>query len=228
MASVDLAVAAALADGRFPSGGHAHSAGFEAATALADLTDAGVFDAFVRGRLATTGSTEASLVAAVGVRIADGSIDWAEADAEIEARIVSPALRHVSRMLGRQWIRAARRIWPGPAVEAAASSHTDGPHLVCAVAATFHSAGLDVESGLALHLHHLVATVTTAAVRLHGLDPYEAQRRQLATAPQRADIVRTAMASASAPWAAQPAWSGPLTEIAAEEHALADGRLFQS
>ena len=71
MAGADLAVAAALADGRFPSGGHAHSAGFEAATAVADLVDPDTFDAFLRGRLATTGATEAALVAAVGVRIGD-------------------------------------------------------------------------------------------------------------------------------------------------------------
>lgn len=228
MTGRDLAVAAALADGRFPSGGHAHSAGFEAATAIEDLRDPAAFDAFMRGRLATTGATEATLIAALGVRLRDGTIDWTEADSEVEARIVSPALRRVSRMLGRQWIRAARGIWPGPAVEAAATSHPDGPHQVCAAAATFHTAGLDVETAVTLHLHHLVATVATAGVRLHGMDPYEAQRRQLATAELRAEIVTTAMILAEEPWPNIPGWSGPLTEITAEDHAVADGRLFQS
>ena len=228
MAAVDLAVAAVLADGRFPSGGHAHSSGFEAATALADLTDPETFDAFMRGRLATTGSTEAHLVAAVSQRLAAETLDWREADAEIDARIVSPALRSVSRALGRQWTRAARGVWPGPAVEAAARSHEDGPHQVAAVAATFHNAGLDVRAGVTLHLHHLVATVTTAAVRLHGLDPYEAQRRQFGTIPLRTEITESAVANAAAPWRDLPAWSGPLTEICAEVHATTDGRLFQS
>lgn len=228
MASIDLAVAAALADGRFPSGGHAHSAGFEAATALADMTDPDTFDAFMRGRLATTGSTEAHLVAAIGYRIETDTIDWHEADAEVTARIVSPALRAVSRGLGRQWIRAARGVWPGPAVDAAAGAHAEGPHQVAAVAATFHSAGLDIGAGVTLHLHHLVATVVTAAVRLHGLDPYEAQRRQLTTAPLRAEIVESAVVHAGDDWCDLPAWSGPLTEICAEVHATADGRLFQS
>lgn len=228
MADVDLAIAAILADGRFPSGGHAHSAGFEAAAALADLTDARVFDAFMRGRLATTGSTETHLLAAVADRLAGGALDWPRADAEINARIVSPALRSVSRALGRQWVRAARAVWPGPTVDAAEASHDDGPHQIAAVAATFDSAGLDLRAGLTLHLHHLVATVTTAAVRLHGLDPYEAQRRHLATAPQRREIVESAVVSATRPWAELPAWSGPLTEICAEIHATADGRLFQS
>ena len=228
MSAVDLAVAAVLADGRFPSGGHAHSSGFEAATALADLTDAAVFDDFMRGRLATTGSTEAHLVAAVGRRLATDTVDWTEADSEIGARIVSPALRSVSRALGRQWIRAARGVWPGPAVEAAAASHPDGPHQAAAIAATFHGAGLDVRAGVTLHLHHLVATVSTAAVRLHGLDPYEAQRRQFATIPLRAQITESAVATAATPWRDLPAWSGPLTEICAEVHAATDGRLFQS
>lgn len=228
MADVELAVAAVLADGRFPSGGHAHSAGFEAATSLADLTEPAVFDAFMRGRLATTGSTEAHLLAAVSQRLAADAVDWVEADAEIGARIVSPALRSVSRALGRQWVRAARGVWPGPAIDAAAASHPDGPHQLAAVAATFHSAELDLHSAVTLHLHHLVATVTTAAVRLHGLDPYEAQRRQLATTPLRAEIVQSAVANAATPWADLPAWSGPLTEICAEVHATTDGRLFQS
>ena len=74
MSAVDLAVAAVLADGRFPSGGHAHSSGFEAAPALADLTDAAVFDDFMRGRLATTGRTEAHLVAAECADAPDGLI----------------------------------------------------------------------------------------------------------------------------------------------------------
>ena len=64
MASIDLAVAAALADGRFPSGGHAHSAGFEAATALADMTDPDTFDAFMRGRIDRRRSVSSSLFVA--------------------------------------------------------------------------------------------------------------------------------------------------------------------
>ena len=92
--------------------------------------------------LLPTGSTEAHLVAAIGHRIETDTIDWHEADAEITARIVSPALRAVSRGLGRQWIRAARGVWPGPAVDAAAGAHPEGPHQVAAVAATFHSAGV--------------------------------------------------------------------------------------
>ncbi|MEM7286664.1 MAG: urease accessory UreF family protein [Actinomycetota bacterium] len=228
MDTVDLAVAAILADGRFPAGGHAHSAGFEAATALTDLTEATAFDAFLRGRLTTTGSTEAHLLAAIGHGLESASIDWSTADAEIEARIVSPALREVSRTLGRQWVRAARAVWPSPAVEAAASCHPAGPHQVAAVAATFRAAGLGLAAGVTLHLHHLAATVTTAAVRLHGLDPYEAQRRHLGTAAIRASIVDSAVAHAADPWPDLPAWSGPLTEICAEAHASADGRLFQS
>ena len=84
-----------LTDGRFPSGGHAHSAGFEAAATLGDLDHPDKLDRFLDGRLATTGATDAWLVGAIAARIANDTIDWNETDTEVQARIMSPALRAV-------------------------------------------------------------------------------------------------------------------------------------
>ncbi|MDP9388377.1 MAG: urease accessory protein UreF, partial [Actinomycetota bacterium] len=44
-----------LADGRFPAGGHAHSAGVEAAVADGRVGDVASLAAFARGRLWTAG-----------------------------------------------------------------------------------------------------------------------------------------------------------------------------
>ena len=43
-----------LADARFPAGGHAHSAGVEAAVAIGDVRDVASLDRYLRARLATT------------------------------------------------------------------------------------------------------------------------------------------------------------------------------
>ncbi|GAB3796077.1 urease accessory protein UreF [Micromonospora zhanjiangensis] len=53
-----------LADGRFPSGGHAHSSGLEAAVAAGRVTDVDGLAAFLSGRLATAGRVAAAFAAA--------------------------------------------------------------------------------------------------------------------------------------------------------------------
>ena len=65
---------AVLTDGRFPSGGHAHSAGFEAAATIGDLDHPDELDRFLDGRLATTGATDACLIGAITARIANDCI----------------------------------------------------------------------------------------------------------------------------------------------------------
>lgn len=223
----NLANAALLADGRFPVGGHAHSSGFEVATRTFGLTDEASVASFLRGRLATTGVTEAHLVCAIRSRLDAGAIDWGEADREVTARIASPALRSTSRLLGRHWLRAARSIFPGPRVESLRAAIPD-PHQVVAFAATSAEAGIDVDDAIRLHLHHLASSVLGAAVRLHGLDPFRAQMLQVAERERCETIVEAAMADADAPWRDLPAPTGPLTEILAEVHATADGRMFRS
>jgi urease accessory protein len=205
---------------------------------------------FLQGRLATVGRTEACLVAGIVRRLrspdsvesssrsADaghhdgavdrGEVDWMEVDAEIEARIVSPALRAVSRSLGRQWVRAGRRIWPSAELDALVAVCPDGPHQVAAYATVAATAGLSVDDAVTVHLHHLIAGAATAAVRLHGLDPYEVQRCQVALAPAVAALTDEAVAGAHRPLDELPATTGPVSDLLAEEHARWDMRLFQS
>ncbi len=217
-----------LTDGRFPSGGHAHSAGFEAAATLGDLDHPDELDRFLDGRLATTGATDAWLVGAIAARIANDTIDWNETDTEVQARIMSPALRTVSRTLGRQWLRAGRRIWPDPLLDKVSIPNNGSPHQVAAFAAVASVAGLSPADAIAVHLHHLVSAVTTAAVRLHGLDPFTAQRHHLDALERWHHLTKVGAAAGMTPWRDLPAPSGPMTDIAAERHARMNGRLFQS
>ncbi|MGH9177641.1 MAG: urease accessory protein UreF, partial [Acidimicrobiales bacterium] len=123
-----------LADGRFPAGGHAHSAGVEAAVADGRVDGVASLAAYVRGRLWTAGLTDAAVAAAGALRLADwegsGGVPavLAELDAEADARVVPPPLRAASRRLGTQLVRAARRCWGGPVMDAAAGVHPAGPH----------------------------------------------------------------------------------------------------
>jgi urease accessory protein len=250
MSSASTPLFALLADGRFPSGGHAHSGGYEAASRSFGLSDSPGLVSFLEGRLATVGRTEACLVAGILHRLGspdsvegrsrsddagepDGAvdssdIDWVDVDAEIEARIVSPALRAVSRSLGRQWVRAGRRIWPSPTLDALVAVCADGPHQVAAYAVVAATAGLPADDAVTVHLHHLIAGSATAAVRLHGLDPYEVQRCQVALAPAVAALTAEAVAGADRPLWELPATTGPVSDLLAEEHARWDMRLFQS
>lgn len=111
-----------LADGRLPVGGHAHSAGAEAAVLDGRVRDDATLEAFVRGRLATVGLADAALATATAHRLADlapgraGHCAWSavidEVDAEAAARIAPHPLRQASRRLGRQLLRTAARCWP--------------------------------------------------------------------------------------------------------------------
>ncbi|NVI87361.1 urease accessory UreF family protein, partial [Actinomadura sp. BRA 177] len=98
-----------LADGRFPAGGHAHSGGFEPIAATGRVRDVPTLEAFLRGRAATTGAVSAAFAAAASVATRFG-----ELDAELDARLPSAAVRSASRTLGRQLLRTARTVWPGP------------------------------------------------------------------------------------------------------------------
>jgi urease accessory protein len=60
-----------LADGRFPAGGHAHSAGVEAAVADGRVVDMASLADFTEGRLRTVALVDAALAMATIARIAD-------------------------------------------------------------------------------------------------------------------------------------------------------------
>ena len=129
-----------LADGRFPMGGHVHSAGVESAVADGRIVDVPTLAAYLQGRLHTTGLTEAALAAATVLHV--DQLDGL--DAEAEARITVPALRVVSRRLGRQLVRVAGRCWPS----AILASLPDEPHQCIAFGAVGVAAGLDATDGL--------------------------------------------------------------------------------
>jgi urease accessory protein len=78
-------------------------------------------------------------------------------------------------------------------------------------------------------LHHLVGAVTTAAIRILGLDPFEVHAVAARLAPRLDDLASVAAEQAATlPAAELPATTSVLADILAEHHATWEVRLFAS
>jgi urease accessory protein len=212
-----------LADGRFPVGGHAHSGGVESAVLDGRIACEADVEAYLLGRLHTTGLTDAALAAAVVVR---GGGELLAIDAEAEARIPVPALRTSSRRLGRQLVRAAGRCWPAGVLVTIVDLLPAGAHQSVALGAAAVAAGLSADDVAALAVHHALTTPGQAAVRLLGLDPYGVAAMTARLGEEAAAVAARAVVAAAGELIDLPAGAGPVCEIAAAGHADIDGRLF--
>ena len=201
-----------LGDGRYPGGGHAHSGGLEAAVAAGSVHDIESLEAFLEGRLATVGATDAWATAA-----AWGSGDPELLEAEYEARCPSPALRAASRSQGRGLKRTAAQAWPAIG-DLQVEQH---PVVLGCVA---REAGLSPAEAASLALHGSLMGGAAAAVRLLPIDMADATAMVARLAP-----LADKLAHETAPLASNgPAWSAPALELRAEEHARWEVRLFAS
>lgn len=214
-----------LADGRFPAGGHANSAGTESAVKYGLVTDIDSLASFLAGRLATTGIVEAAFAAhaaalpparTLGQDNGTSRTDVLpqnpgpdELDQEYDARTAGPRARAVSRQMGRQLLRAAHAVWP--------ACPTGSHHLPVALGLACAAAGGTPDDAAGLAAHHLASAICTAAVRMLGLDP-------LSVAAVQAGAVATVRYCYEP--GVLPALTTTLTEILAEDHGRWDARLF--
>ncbi|MFI5892806.1 urease accessory protein UreF [Actinoplanes sp. NPDC051513] len=215
--TMSLATLLVLADGRLPSGAHAHSGGLEAQVAAGRVRDLDDVGAFLRGKLATAGLVSAAFAAAACRRPAE----WQALDDGLDARTPSPALRKASRAQGRALLRAGRAMWALPAIGRS-------PHQPTALGVLAHAAGLGPGEAAVAAAHGTVAGVAGAAVRLLGLDPYATHALIAQNAPECDRIAREAARRADDPVDDLPAAGAPLLDIGAEHHATWEVRLFAS
>ena len=213
-----------LADGRFPAGGHAHSGGVEAAHAAGYLSDLASLGDYVRGRLETTGLVEAAFTA----RVAANLEPWPIIDDALDVRMLSPRVRSVSRSLGRQMLRTGRQVWRDDRLDAFWDASPNGAHQAVALGAVAAVAQLDPSDAALCGLHHLVAGLATAALRLLGLDPFLVTALLASLDTALDSTVDAAVASTKLSLDEMPAFGGPLAEILAEDHATWEVRLFAS
>ncbi|MEU9605768.1 urease accessory UreF family protein [Streptomyces sp. NPDC048057] len=223
MGATTRAALLVLADGRFPAGGHAHSGGAEAAVRAGRIHDGPSLAAFCRGRLHTTGLTSAAVAAAAAL-----DHDPLALDDAADARTPSPALRAVARRLGRQLLRAGRATWPGPRLDALATARPRGAHQPVVFGVLALNAGIGPEDAAGAVAYETVSGPATAAVRLLGLDPYEATAVLARLAPELDEVAARAGAAARRGVDALPAASAPLLDVTAEQHATWPVRLFAS
>jgi urease accessory protein len=201
-----------LADGRTPTGGHAHSAGLEPALAAGVTGVPG----FIVARLRTVGRVEAAAaVLASRARTLD-ALDALES--QLAARTPSQAAREASRRLGLALLRTGRALFPDDPLVAACS----GPRPIAlgVVGAAARLAPLEIAR---LSLYEDAATVAAAAPKLLALDAAEASGWVASAAP-----VIEALAGAAAEAGELPAATAPLLDLRTERHAHDTRRLFAS
>ena len=221
-----------LADGRFPSGAHAHSFGLEASVNAGLLAGVEDLSAWAVGCMHTTWLVDAT-AAVRAARLGEDVAQWVALDDEVQARLLSSHARTVSRTLGRQMLRTGRAIWPHVALRAAAAVHRDGPSAPLGLGAVIRAAGLPEVHAAELSMHHAVQSAATAAVRLLGLDPFAVTRLVARMGPDITTTSARAVELADAELAdadvgALPSAGAPMVDLLLTHHHHADGRLFAS
>ena len=229
--TVPSAILLVLADGRLPTGGHTHSGGVEQAVEDGRIRDTADLSRYLDGRLATTGRVDAALAAAA-TNI--GPVDaqrWAAIDAEAAARCPVAALRAAGRSQGRGLLRVARRLWPSPVLDTAASCHPDGPLWPVALGASAIAAGVEPAGAALIAAQAAITGPAWAAVRLLGRDPFSGVALIAGLAPAIDRLVAESMTLIDGgldTLAALPSAGGPLTDLGARSHATREVRLFAS
>ncbi len=217
-----------LSDARFPSGGHAHSGGIEQACDLGLLSDLDGLEDYLRGRLATWGVVSAHAAAAVccrATRPGPNGVDiWSAVDAELDARIVSPAARLASRQQGRQLLRLSRHTHDVPLLKSIGAD----PHHPVAIGAVAAAGGLTPEQAAAAAAYGAVAGPASAAIRLLGLDPAGAARIIVGLTGEMDSVASAAARTAARPLAQLPSVGAPVADFLAELHFTRKDRLFAS
>ena len=206
-----------LADSRLPAGGHTHSGGVEQAIAAGVVTGPGSLAAFLRRRLATSGSVAAGLAASACAAEGDPA-RLQELDAEADARTPSPALRTASRQQGRGLVRVGRQAWPSPAWGAL----PDRPHHPVALGVAAGAGGLTARDAASAAAYLSISGPATAAQRLLAMDPLTVAAVTARLSPAVDEVAAAAVA------AGLPAATDPLLDLLAEVHATRKDRYFAS
>lgn len=242
-----------LLDSRAPAGAHHHSGGMEAAIGTGLVTGLAGVEDFCRARLRTSARVGAAFAAAAARLQSDSSErsvalaarngparpgaesraraagEWAQLDAEFEARTPSEAMRTASRQLGRGLVRLLRSVQP-EADLATAFSRCAGPAphhpLVLGAAVSLAGGGPDLAARAAALA--ACAGPASAAVRLLGLDPFAVQAMLARLAPGIDACAAAAAQLAAGPPASLPADAAPALDLLADFHLTAEVRLFAS
>lgn len=208
-----------LADGRFPDGSHAHSFGMEAAVAAGRVDGPDSLRAYIEVRLWTTSRTDAA-AAALAAR---GGHPLDVIDAALTVRQPSRAAREASRVLGRSLVRTAARLWPGREPRLVDGRPPLQPIALGAVAAL---SGCGPQEAALCTAHAAAASLSSAALRLLGLDPFEVAGVLADLRGPVAAVAESVLGIVTAD--DLPTASSPLAELDPELQRTIEPRLFGS
>lgn len=223
-----------LADARFPSGEPAHSGGMEAACAVGLVKDLETLRSFLYGRLWSSGVVGAVAAACVcerGRSTQAASSLFRTVEAELDARIPSPAARQASRSQGGHVLRLAMTIADDPLLDAlgrATVGHRKRPHYPTAVGAVAAAAGATPEEAAEAAAYASVAGPAFAAQALLGLTPEAISSLGVEMAPEVSRLAREAGQTSMRSLSQIPAFGAPALEYLAEAHAALQKRSFAS
>jgi len=212
-----------LADSAFPTGGFAHSGGLEAAVQLGEVASAAELERFVAAALWQAGTGALPLVRAAHAAPAR----LGELDARCHAFLTGHVANRASRTQGRAFAATCARSFDAAEVAAIDDAVRTGAlrgHLAPTFGAVLAALAVPAPRALALHLHLVLRTVLSAAVRLGRIGPHEAQRLQRGAAPLCDEV----LAACGALEVDDLAQSAPVWEVAGTLHDTLYSRLFQS
>jgi urease accessory protein len=223
-----------LSETALPEAEPVHSGGIEAACASGIVHDAATLEAFLCGRLRTSGTVAAHAAAAVCARASSSDVPatlWRAIEAELDARIFSPAARLASRQQGGRLLHLALALSAAEVLWALSKSTIpDGqePHhavVIGALAAAADASPAQAASSAAL------AAVAGAAFAAAGLLHLGAEQLSEVGAQIASEVRAIAARSAREAWqplARIPSFAAPALEYLAEQHAEGTEHSFAS
>jgi urease accessory protein len=212
-----------VADSAFPTGGFAHSGGLEASVTLGHASTPAAFADYVEAHVWNVGCGALPFVGAAH----DDPLAVARLDLHLDACLVNRVTNAASRTQGRAFIATCERAFDETALAplAARARRREGPsHLAPLFGAALKIVGAARDDALAAFLHLALRGVTSAAVRLGVVGPFEAARLTSSLAPTLDRVL--AVGSSLTP--DEAASTAPVIDIIAATHDRLDARLFQS
>jgi urease accessory protein len=228
------ALAMILADTRFPSSQPPHSGGVETACAKGLIKDLATLRSFLRGRLGATGTLAAYTAASVCAQASRPKIHpslWRSVEAEVDARIFSPAARAASREQGGQVLRLALTISEERVLDSLARATVavaQRPHHAVALGAVGAAASSSPADAATAAAFASVAGPAFAAQQILGLDPAAVAEIGVEMLPEIDRLATEAAAHSLQPPSSLPCFSAPALDYLAEEHSARAGSSFGS